>query len=128
MIVKPGETFRIIQEVVYDGYVLGTSSGQFPGGEYQIRDKDGLYFNGSTYVQNEVWLPSTISDNELSHYFDITIPGIGSTTTTFNIKIRPINDKVAETQGTLTLIPQEVQGGNGQVVIRADFNGIFDWE
>lgn len=128
MIVKPGETFRIIQEVVYDGYVLGTSSGVFPSGEYQIRNTDGDYFDGSTFVQQETWLTTTISSGELSHYFDFTIPPIGTTTTTFNIKIRPVNDKVSESQGTLVLIPQEVQGGNGQVIIQAEFSGIFDWE
>jgi hypothetical protein len=118
MIVQAGEIFRFEQEVWFDGYKLGTTSGSFPaGGEIEIRrGVDGFYYDGTNFVSTPTKLPTTFDATELMHYYDFTIPAVALNGATFNIKIGIVGDPATESVGTLLVRPPADGGSGGSAI------------
>lgn len=96
----PDETLRLEQEVWFDGYQYGSTTG-IPDGQIVIqRSSDSLYWNGIGWQINPVQVATTVDAGGLFHYYDFTV---GSTANeSYIVRMRVNND--VETEAVFNLL------------------------
>lgn len=89
--VPPNEALRLAQEVYFEEYRLGTSSGHVLGEVKIQRGSDGLWWNGTAFQATEGWLAT--ADGLNHHYYDFTVPA--TVDEFYLVSMRPQGDNAA---------------------------------
>lgn len=109
MIVYPSETVRYEQEVYFEDHLYGSDIA-IPSGQIKIkRSSDGYFWNGTSFVVTEAYVPTTVDASGTYHYYSFTFPATSDISYVFKMRVN--NDLNTECLFNVTVREQSTGGG-----------------
>lgn len=105
-VVRPAESFTFRQEVYFDDYLYGSTTGIVNGVIVIQRAADQLYFDGTSFVPTYTEIPTI--NNGTSHEYTFTFPNTEDIF--YNIMLKVNNDPITESRFVAVT---RVAGGDG---------------